>query len=200
MRDQERWDGKYNTEELIHGDQPAQFLLDNSALLPSRGLALDIACGEGQNAVFLAECGVEVIALDISVRALQKCRQLAERRGVRVDLAALDLSTFHIPRSSFDVIVNFNYLDRALVPGIVEGLKPGGLLVFETMTIAHLKWKPDFNREFLLKSGELVELFGGKLDILVSRECDIEIWSASRSVASLAARKANGHKRQIALA
>ena len=103
---------------------------------------------------------------------------------MQIEAAAVDLTSFIIPPKAFDVIVNFNYLQRDLASGIIEGLKPGGLLVFETMTMDYLRYKPDFNPDFLLRPGELVQMFRG-LHLIKYRESILQ----TRAVASLMARK-----------
>jgi len=191
MADRELWEARYGRPELIHGNQPSLFLRENSDLLPRGGLALDIAAGEGRNALYLAGRGFEVIAVDISTRALEKCRAQASVRGLAVAAAALDLTRFTMPADRFDLIVNFNYLQRDLAPAITDALRPGGVLVFETLTVAHLRWKPDFNPEFLLRAGELPTMFR-RLRLIKYREADLESPGAGgskRSVAGLVARK-----------
>lgn len=189
MGERELWESRYDTPDLIHGVEPVEFLAANVDLLPPSGLALDIAAGEGRNAVFLAELGFEVIALDISFHALVKCRRLAQSRGVDVQTAAVDLTSFDLPSSRFDLILNINFLQRDLVPAIVSGLRVGGLVIFETLTVDHLRWKPEFNREFLLKRGELLELFEGLL-LVKYREAELLHGSRRRSVAGIIMRKA----------
>lgn len=192
MTDREHWEDRYASPERLHGDEPSEFLRANTEFLPRRGLALDIAAGEGRNSVFLASLGLQVVALDISMRALEKCLLLAHDKGASVEVAAVDLKQLVIPSNHFDVIVNFNYLERELAPKIVAGLRPGGLVVFETLTTDHLRWKPDFNPEYLLARGELPRMFHG-LRLIKYRESDLETSTpegqSRRSVASLIARK-----------
>ncbi|HXG93451.1 MAG TPA: class I SAM-dependent methyltransferase [Blastocatellia bacterium] len=191
MADRELWEKRYDTPDLIHGPEASDYLRANAGLLPTSGLALDITAGEGRNSVWLAERGLEVVALDISLRALEKCQRLARARGLVVDVAAVDLAQFEIPRKRFDMIVCFNFLRRELAPQIIEGLKPCGLLIFETLTIEHLRWKPDFNTDYLLQPGELAAMFSS-LRLIKYREIDLEITSegkpSRRSVASIIAR------------
>ncbi|MEW6207242.1 MAG: methyltransferase domain-containing protein [Acidobacteriota bacterium] len=187
MTDKAKWEARYASAEKFLRS-PSAFLRENRDLLPREGLALDLAAGAGRNSVFLAQRGLEVIALDISERALQRCLQLARDRSARVYAAVLDLKRFDIPANSFDCIVNFNYLQRDLAPQITEGLKEGGLLVFESLTLEHLRWKPDFNADFLLRPGEVKEMFRDLL-LLRYREATIRYGQVWRSVASLAARK-----------
>ena len=184
MSDKLKWDKRYDTNEMIGGSAPSSFLYSNAESLPASGLALDIAAGQGRNSVFLAKRGLTTIALDISIRALEKCISLARASNVQIEAAAVDLTSFNIPSKAFDVIVNFNYLQRSLTPEIIAGLKPGGLLVFETMTMDYLRYKPDFNSDFLLRPGELVQMFRG-LHLIKYRESILQ----TRAVASLIARK-----------
>lgn len=184
MSDKTKWDKRYDTDEMIEGSAPSDFLYSNAEILPSSGLALDIAAGQGRNSVFLAKRGLNTVALDISTRALERCLGFARDNGVPVEVAAVDLTSFIIPPKSFDVIVNINYLQRDLASGITEGLKLGGLLVFETMTIDYLRYRPDFNPDFLLRRGELVQMFRG-LRLIRYREAILQM----RPVASLMARK-----------
>jgi len=192
MADRELWEKRYETPEFIHGADPSDYLRANCELLPRSGLALDLAAGEGRNALYLAERGLEVIALDISIRALEKCRQVARARRLEVYTATVDLTQFLIPQNKFDVIVNFNYLQRDLAENMAAGLRSGGLLIFETLTTRHLRWKPDFNPEFLLSPGQLAGLFPS-LRLIKYRETDMEVINTGRrsmrAVASLVARK-----------
>ena len=189
MSDRACWDTRYDTPELIHGEGSSEFLLENIDLLPNNGIAVDLAAGEGRNALFLAERGWQVIALDISSRALRKCKTLARERAVSVDAAVVDLTSFVFPIARFDLILCFNYLQRDIVPAMKEGVLRGGAIIFETLTTAHLRWKPGFNPDFLLRAGELIDLFRG-LHVMKYREADLRVGDGSvRSVASIIARK-----------
>jgi SAM-dependent methyltransferase len=184
MSDKIKWDNRYSTNERIGGSEPSSFLYRNAESLPVSGQALDLAAGEGRNTVFLAKLGLNALALDISIRALEKSLRLARDNSVEIEAAAVDLTTFVIPPNTFDVIININYLQRDLASGIIAGLKPGGLLMFETMTIDFLRYKPGFNPDFLLGRGELVRMFRG-LHLIKYRESILQ----TRAVASLIARK-----------
>jgi SAM-dependent methyltransferase len=87
--DAEGWDRRYATSELIWTAEPNRFLVEEiSGLVPGR--ALDVAAGEGRNAVWLARQGWEVTAVDFSQVGLDKARQLADRAGVSIDLVCAD--------------------------------------------------------------------------------------------------------------
>ncbi|HLG14977.1 MAG TPA: class I SAM-dependent methyltransferase [Blastocatellia bacterium] len=188
MSERTLWEDRYDTPEMIHGTEPSEFLRENVELIPKHGLALDVAGGEGRNSLMLAELGCEVILLDLSVRALQKCKRLARERGVSVACAAVDLSSFLLPPDRFDLIICFNYLRRDLIPTMKAGLRRGGVLIYETLATAHLRWKPGFNPDFLLRPGELLYLFGG-LRLLKYREADLRIGERVRSVASVISKR-----------
>jgi SAM-dependent methyltransferase len=188
MSDKDKWDKRYDTSHYIHGSEPSRYLYSNRSHLPGSGLALDLASGEGRNSVFLARAGLEVIALDFSIHALRKCLALARETGVSIHAAAVDLTSFDIPANKFDVIINFNYLQRSLCRRIIRGLRPGGVLIFETLTGEHLMSSPDFNPEFLLGRGELLETFR-ELHLIKYREATIGTGTKARSIASLVATK-----------
>lgn len=184
--DRERWDRKFASSEYIHGKNPARFLEDNVGHLPRGGKALDVAAGEGRNAVFLARQGFEVDAIDISHVGLEKARRLAKETGVDIRTVVADLTQHTFPKEAYDLVVIFNYLERGLIDGIKGTLKPGGMVVYQTFTVDDLESASGhtIRREYLLEPGELRELFDD-CEILEYREGTSE----NRAVASLIARK-----------
>lgn len=154
-----KWDARYQSSGYLYGLEPAKLLVENKGLLPPRGRALDIACGEGRNAVYLAEQGLDVVGLDISAVGLRKARELAEQRGVALDVQLWDLERSVLPAGSFDVIVCIHYHQRSLCPTIAEALTPGGLLVLELHTTANLAYHAKPSRPFLVEPNELIGWF-----------------------------------------
>lgn len=182
--DKSRWDSLYSKHKgYVFGKEPAGFLAENLERLPV-GRALDIAMGEGRNAVYLAKKGFEVVGVDISDVAVRKAKRLARENNVRIHTVTQDLNKYKIEPESYDVIMVFYYLQRSLTPEIIKGLKKGGVVVFETNTVDHLKYDKTFNREYLLEKGELKAMFKD-LEILKYRETD----TGESAVASLVARK-----------
>ncbi|MEW6058494.1 MAG: methyltransferase domain-containing protein [Bdellovibrionota bacterium] len=180
-----RWDNLYRKHKgYVFGKEPAAFLVENMSSLPKFGKALDIAMGEGRNAVFLAKKGFEVDGVEISEVAIRKARQLANENKVRIHAINADLNKYQIAPQAYNLIIVFYYLQRSLAPQIVKGLKPGGILVFETNTIDHLKYDRTYNREYLLQKDELKTLFK-ELEVLKYEERDDGVGV----VASLIARK-----------
>lgn len=165
--------------------EPSRLLLDFIPALPV-GRALDIACGEGRNAIYLAREGFDVDAIDISDAALNKGRTAAG--GLKINFTAADLEGFKIPANTYELIVNFNYLQRSLVPAIKNGLKRGGYLIFETYTLEQKELGHPKNPEFLLGPNELLRLFSD-LHIIYYREGVVEEGERKKAVASLVGRK-----------
>lgn len=144
----------------IHETQPAPFLVENIALLP-RGRALDIAMGGGRNAVYLAQMGFAVEGVDVLPEAVRDALELARKAGVILKAQVVDLEKdYRIEKEAYEVIICFNYLQRSLIPQIKDGLKKGGMVVYETFIVdqARLFGKPS-NPDYLLKHNELLDMF-----------------------------------------
>ncbi len=142
---------------------PARFLLDQMPRLP-KGTVLDVACGSGRNALYLATRGFTVEGLDQDEQALAALTAEAGRRNLRnISARKLDLEARpEIPTDRYDAIITFFYLYRPLVPLLVHALKPGGVLVYETFLIDnHLRHGHPRRREFCLSHNELLHLGAG---------------------------------------
>ena len=157
-QDKEKWDHKYETPEYITGKEPVEWLKGHSGLLRGKGSALDIASGEGRNAVFAAEKGYQTLAVDISATGIEKARDLADEKGVTIETCVVDLDSWEIKQNAFDLILCFNFLDRQIFPVIKNALKPGGLIFYETFTVDYLKYS-SFKREWVLENNELLDAF-----------------------------------------
>ncbi|MFQ5927672.1 MAG: class I SAM-dependent methyltransferase, partial [Terriglobia bacterium] len=152
------WDERYR-QGLAGGSEPAEFLRAHVEGLP-RSAALDVAMGAGRNAVFLAECGWHVIGIEKSAAAIAKARELAQARGVTLDIRQVDLEQYELESEGYDLIVCFYYLERRLFPQFARALRPGGAIVFESYTVEQLKFLPGpRNPERLLGPNELYRAF-----------------------------------------
>ena len=171
LKDKEKWDHKYGVPEYITSKEPVEWLKDHAGLLCGKGSALDIASGEGRNAVFTAEKGYQTLAIDISTAGLNKARALAKEKGVTIETRAVDLDNWRLEQSAFDLILCFNFLDRQMFPAIKNALKPEGLIFYETFTVDYLKYS-NFKREWVLEHNELLDVFS-EFRILGYREMDI---------------------------
>jgi SAM-dependent methyltransferase len=178
--DIERWERKYAERGPHAGAEPDPWLVDIAPRL-TRGLALDVACGAGANAAFLAGCGFDVIGLDGSLEGLRLARVEARRHGVRVHFAAVDLEHWRPSPERFALVTVFRYLNRALLPALVASLAPGGTFVCKTFNRGRLRRVPGFNPDYLLDPGELAGLVRG-LEI-VQLDDDERVADASRVLA-----------------
>lgn len=132
------WDQRYAVDEYVYGTLPNDFLVSRVAALP-RGRVLCLGEGEGRNAVWLAQQGFEVHAVDASAVGLGKARRLAQARGVVVRTVVADLATHEAGAGGWDAIVSiFCHLPpavRARVHGrIAHWLRPGGVFLLEAYT------------------------------------------------------------------
>lgn len=182
-KDRKKWDEKYSGDTFLYGKEPAGYLQESIDKLP-KGKALDIAAGEGRNGVFLAQNGWDVDAVDISAIGLKKAEKLAAERKCQINTIVADLTTYKIQANTYDVIVNFYYLQRDLFPQIIRGLKEGGVVVFETFTTDHLQINSKMKREYCLEKNELREAFS-EFEIIEYKE----ITTPNKAVARLIARK-----------
>jgi SAM-dependent methyltransferase len=185
-QDARRWNERYSQDERFATfTQPRPFLLDNAGFLPDSGLALDIAMGLGGNAGFLLERGLRVLGVDISWVAVQRAkRQYPDLMAVNADLNA-----FYLPTQTFDVILNFFYLQRGLWIDYRRALRPGGILILETLTLDILRIHPGTDPNYLLAPGELRQAFGGWEILAYQEGLEESRMGQPQSVASLVARK-----------
>ncbi len=197
---QSNWDAKYRLAAEAQPSEPASIVCELLPLLPT-GPALDIACGAGRHALFLAARSQHVTAVDFSSVALDtlEARARSTQRPVRrsntiqaagrdlhggLDLIQANLEEIQLPVRRFDLIICIQYLQRSLFPQMVRALRPDGVLLMETFTRAQLEF-PDGprNTAHLLETGELREAFPN-LYVLFYREL-----RAGQGIASLVAKK-----------
>ena len=187
--DLEKWDKKYQGEEFAYGKKPNVFLKKHLKSL-EKGIALDLATGEGRNAVFLAKAGWKVDAVDISPVGVRKARRLAKEGGVRINFMQADLDFYAIAKEKYDLISVLYFWDRRLVPRLKKALKKGGRILFETYTFETLLLGLEGPREakYLLKSNELLRLFRD-FRVLFYREGVFREGGKRKAIASLIAQK-----------
>ena len=160
LDDRERWDRQHAAKRAIQ--KPATFLkeiFEGDRWSIPRGQALDLATGKGQNAIFLAERGFEVLGIDISSVALEEARKSAEEKSLKVNWQQADLDVIELPPLRYNVVLNFNYLQRSLLPQIKRTLKPGGWVIFETYLIDQQTIGQPKNPDYLLLRNELLDFF-----------------------------------------
>lgn len=157
--DRDRWDARYADGAYESRRHPSRFLEQVAHLLPETGRGLDVACGAGRNAIYLAHRGLAVDAVDISPVALERGRAAAA--GLPIRWIECDLDDGFEPSVDYDLIVNIRYVNLPLVSTLVESLRPGGVLVVEQ----HLAPAADVigpkNPAFRVEPGELARVASG---------------------------------------
>ena len=179
------WNQRYSSNSSNWLGPPRSLLRDNIPILHQGGLAFEAAMGMGNDLPFLLEKKFQVLAVDRSEVAVK----YVHRHFPSIWTVLADLTKFRLPENSFDLICNFYYLDRQLCHQYYRSLKPGGIILFETLTDEMLTIKPDISTERLLKPGELKTLFSN-LEVISYSEGWIDSDHNSRkAVASLVGRK-----------
>jgi tellurite methyltransferase len=158
--DQARWDARWADPKEAHVREPHSLLV---RFINQQGLkggrALDVACGVCQNAIWLAQRGWHVDAVDISPVALEHGRRAAAQAGVRVNFVQADLEVWSPVADAYDLIVGFRFLNRHLFACLRSALHPGGWLIYQTFNLHKLAPDADFPHEYLLQIGELARTF-----------------------------------------
>jgi len=158
--DRIKWDQRYSGDEWMFSLTPSRYLarnIERICTLVGGRRALDVACGEGRNAIFLAQRGFEVTAVDISGKGLERARSRAAEVGVEVAFLQADLEEYRIA-GSYDLILNFNFLLRPMIPELIRAAAPGGVILMETI-LDGPALTGEHSRHFLLQPGELQRLF-----------------------------------------
>jgi SAM-dependent methyltransferase len=137
MSKREIWNDRYASKELVWSAGPNELFASEVRHLDP-GKALDVACGEGRNAIWLAEQGWDVTGVDFSDVAVEKGRQIATRRNVNVTWIAEDVSAWKLPKYEFDLVAVL-YLHTSAgerdqwLENVINAVKPSGTFLY----IAH---------------------------------------------------------------
>lgn len=177
--DRRRWDERYTTQgpPPVSAIGPPDILARHADAVPTRGQALDLACGQGRASVWLARRGLEVWGLDISPVAVDQARDLARRSGVgdRCRFVMADFDDGLPAGPPVDVIVCHKFRDRRLDHAMVGRLKPGGLLAIVVLSEVGAAPGP-----FRAVAGELPAAFP-ELHPLAAGEGDGQAWLLARA-------------------
>lgn len=147
-----------------HGQlQPSAWVCRFAGLIAAGGAVLDLACGQGRHARYLAARGYKVEALDRDSAALVS---LAGVAGVTTRCADVENAPWPYRPGSFDGVVVSNYLHRPLVADLLASLRPGGVFIYETFALGNEKLGRPSNPEFLLRAHELLEWVEGRLELV----------------------------------
>jgi tellurite methyltransferase len=163
VQDREKWDEKYR-QGSHSSDQPSQIVTDLAPILlpgTSQKRALDVAGGAGRHAIWLAQQGWDATLADISRIAISKAVQRATTLAVSLTTLEIDLEETSFPAGPWDLIIDFHYLSRSLIPRMIANLSVGGLFVMVQPTKRNLERHPKPSIEYLLEEGELPKLLAG---------------------------------------
>lgn len=186
--DREKWNRRYREGAYDGRTHPSAFLEECVGALPTPGRALDLACGTGRNAVYLADLGFTVDAVDISSEALAVGR--ARARALPICWLEHDLDSGFAPDATYDVIVNVRFVNLPLLESLLPWLRPNGVLVVEQ----HLATARDDvigpkNPAFGVAPGELARLASTLIIESVQEDVFVDPDGRQAALARLLARR-----------
>lgn len=162
------WHQRFDQESYFYGTEPNDFLRENITIFPAKGRILSIGEGEGRNAVFLAEQGFEVTAIDSAASGLEKARKLAAERNVSIETQCVDLNDYVFEENHWDgIIAIFCHLPPLLRQQvhkqISQALKPDGVFLLEAYHPDQLTFKTGgpSNKELLYEASYLQQDLDG---------------------------------------
>jgi SAM-dependent methyltransferase len=179
------WEEKYRSVDPGSEDAPTILLVEIAEKL-APGTAIDLACGTGRNALYLAERGWVVTAVDGSQTAIDLVRQRSAARDLqmRTEIADLTAPSFTMPADSFDLVLIAFYLQRDLFAKVKAALRPGGVVI----AIAHTPEPGEKWSEKRARPDELRGFFSGS-ELLWEYEGPSRDPAHRRPVAEIAARR-----------
>jgi len=186
-----KWDERYLSGEYRPRSEASSLIkIAVEGTEGSGKRCLEVACGNGRNAVYLAERGYEVDAIDVSTIALSRAKERGENAGVNVNWILADIEEFEFVEEEYDVIiVDFFFCEKDMIQTIKKSLKPGGMIIYEH----HIRTEDRMERgpskdKYRFKSNELLNHFR-ELTVLYYKEGIRRVERGSMAVASLVARK-----------
>ena len=186
-QDREKWEELYASGGRADRP-PSKWVLDTVGRLPNDLSLVDIAGGTGRHAVPIARAGRQVLLVDIALTAVKAAKKAAPN----LDVVVADAASLPLRPRQFGVVLVTNFLDRTIFPDLIALLAPGGFLVYETYSVAHLDLvrqgiaRGPSSLEYLLKSGELRRL-AAALDVLEYEEGEVDDEAGRRCCARLVA-------------
>lgn len=177
----EFWNERFKNQDYMYGVHVNDFLKEQAHRIEEGGKVLNLAEGEGRNAVYLAEQGYDVRGVDFSAHGRDKAMKLAQQRNVVIAYELADLTTYDMGASNWDAIVSiFCHMHETERPGlyrsIKQALKPGGLFVQEVYNKKQLAYGTGGPGDpaHLGSLQELKEAFEG-FEVILAQDIEREI-------------------------
>lgn len=161
-----------NTQLHRELDAPSAWVCRFAPLIRAGGRVLDLACGGGRHARYLAGLALQVEAVDRDAQALSR---LAGVAGVTTRSADLEAGPWPYSAHQFDAIIVTNYLHRPLFPRLIAALAADGVLIYETFAVGNERFGRPVNPDFLLQPGELLELARGRLRVIAYEDLYVAV-------------------------
>jgi SAM-dependent methyltransferase len=152
-------------------EAPSPWVCRFAPLIPARGKVLDLACGSGRHARWLAEQGWQVEAVDRDGVALAK---LSHLQGITPRVADLEQGAWPYHGRSFDGIIVSRYLHRPLLPLLADALGQSGVLIYETFMLGNERFGSPKNPDFLLRPDELLKVFGSRFSVVAFEQGEVQ--------------------------
>ncbi|MDT7043614.1 class I SAM-dependent methyltransferase [Candidatus Nitronereus thalassa] len=179
--DETFWNERYSQPEYVYGTDPNTFLQASISHFPTTGCVLCLAEGEGRNALFLAQQGYEVWAVDISASGKEKAEKLAREHGVSFEYIVANVNDFDFGEKTWDVIVSISaHTDpntrKRVYRKSLKGLKENGIFILESYHPKQLQYETGGpkNVEWLVTLNDLIPYFSGQ-QIIHQRETERDV-------------------------
>ncbi len=156
--DADRWNERYRQSAPPNAIEPHEIVTTFLGNLHENALVADVACGWGDNGLFLGAKAGHTTFIDVSSVALDAVAKRAKEMGIDADAIEVDLAAERFPPGAWDAITCTHYLDRELITDLVSAVRPGGMLAIAIATTTNLERHERPSKRFLLKPGELPEL------------------------------------------
>ena len=155
----------------MHDLLPSAWVQRFAPMIASGGVVLDVACGSGRHARLLAAMGLRVEAVDRDAEALAALEGI---EGLTVRVADLEGGPWPYQAGSFDAVIVTNYLHRSRFDALIDALKPGGVLIYETFMAGNERLGKPSNPDFLLQPHELLDRLRPRMTVVAFEQGRVE--------------------------
>ena len=188
----EAWEKRYKALDYQPNMKPVPFLVEMIQGLPP-GQAICLAAGTGRNAIFLAQSGYQVTAIDISQAALHWCDEMSNKLGVEVKTLEADLLAFDFGNEIWDLATNLYFYEPAIFQGLKQAIRPGGHILFQTYSKAQKNFEKGPNNDAFLVHPKELEIEFRDWELLYFEEKEYtDEQNKKESVIQMLARKPKG--------